>query len=83
MSERRPLTVAGFLELLRSDVEGKFPSVRLEGEISAPKSFPSGHVYFTLKDDKASLSCVMWRSTATAPMAAAQSDVYTPRSWPL
>jgi exodeoxyribonuclease VII large subunit len=34
----------------------------LSGEISNPRQYPSGHLYFTLKDENAALSCVMWRS---------------------
>ena len=34
------------------------------GEISNLSQPRSGHVYFTLKDDKASLRCVIWRSNA-------------------
>jgi exodeoxyribonuclease VII large subunit len=36
----------------------------LSGEISSPRQYPSGHLYFTLKDADAALSCVMWRSAA-------------------
>lgn len=34
----------------------------VEGEISALKRAGSGHVYFSLKDARASLSCAIWRS---------------------
>lgn len=34
----------------------------VEGELSGCKRHPNGHLYFTLKDEKASVSCVMWRS---------------------
>jgi len=34
------------------------------GEISGFKAYPSGHWYFTLKDESAQVSCVMWRSRA-------------------
>lgn len=34
----------------------------VEGEVSNYSQAASGHVYFTLKDDSARLSCVMWRS---------------------
>ncbi len=34
----------------------------VEGEVSNFKVSSSGHAYFTLKDDQASLRCVMWRS---------------------
>lgn len=38
--------------------------LQVEGEISNLKYHPSGHIYFTLKDDKAALSCVMFASYA-------------------
>lgn len=36
--------------------------VRLEGEVSNFVRAPSGHCYFTLKDARSSLSCVMWKN---------------------
>ena len=39
-------------------------NVCVRGEISNYKLYPSGHHYFTLKDDKASIKCVMFRSDA-------------------
>lgn len=33
----------------------------VEGELSGCKRHPNGHLYFTLKDEIASVSCVMWR----------------------
>lgn len=36
----------------------------VEGEVSNYSQAASGHVYFTLKDESARLSCVMWRSNA-------------------
>ena len=36
-------------------------SVAVRGEISNYKVYPSGHHYFTLKDDGAALKCVMFR----------------------
>jgi exodeoxyribonuclease VII large subunit len=39
--------------------------VWLEGEVSNCKQWPSGHIYFTLKDDASSISCVIWRSAAS------------------
>src|SRR3989338_4113130 len=32
----------------------------LRGEISAPKKYSSGHTYFTLKDEKSQISCVIF-----------------------
>lgn len=39
-------------------------TLTVKGELSNVKASSRGHVYFTLKDDKASLSCVMWASIA-------------------
>ena len=38
--------------------------VRVRGEISGLKKYPSGHSYFTLKDEEASVSCVLFRQSA-------------------
>lgn len=38
--------------------------VRVRGEVSGLKAYPSGHLYFTLKDDQASVSCVFFRQAA-------------------
>ncbi len=39
-------------------------SLRLRGEVSNFKAYPSGHWYFTLKDDRCRISCVMFRANA-------------------
>jgi exodeoxyribonuclease VII large subunit len=38
--------------------------VMVRGELSNFKRYPSGHCYFTMKDAKSSLKCVMFRSRA-------------------
>ncbi|HMN87056.1 MAG TPA: exodeoxyribonuclease VII large subunit, partial [Bauldia sp.] len=49
---------------LRSVVEDRFGYVRERGEISGFRGVhSSGHCYFTLKDDKARMEAVIWRST--------------------
>jgi exodeoxyribonuclease VII large subunit len=59
-------TVSGLTQhitqLLESD--DLLQDVWLHGEMSNPRQYPSGHLYFTLKDAEAALSCVMWRSAA-------------------
>lgn len=50
--------------LLESD--GKLAYISISGEISNLKQhFASGHVYFTLKDDSATLKCVMFKGNAS------------------
>ncbi len=43
--------------------------VWVEGEVSNFTRAASGHCYFTLKDERAALSCVMWRSQAALLLA--------------
>ncbi|BDC48627.1 exodeoxyribonuclease 7 large subunit [Bryobacterales bacterium F-183] len=56
------ITVAEFTDMLRGMLEEVFPDVWLAGEISGCKQQPSGHIYFTLKDGEAVISCVAYRS---------------------
>jgi len=61
---RRPEKTLGVGQLtrrIRDLLEGEFPSVWVEGEISNYTAHGSGHWYFTLKDDDASLSAAMFR----------------------
>lgn len=57
-------SVSAITDLLKNMIEGTFPSVVIEGEISNYRPNASGHVYFTLKDNRAQLSAVMFRSRA-------------------
>lgn len=56
--------VSTLTEALKSVIEGAFSSITVEGEISNMRPAASGHLYFTLKDDKAQLRAVMFRSRA-------------------
>ena len=38
--------------------------VAVRGEISNYKLYPSGHHYFTLKDEQSALKCVMFKGSA-------------------
>ncbi len=46
------------------DADPALQDVRVEGEISNFHRASSGHLYFTIKDDRSELRCVMWRSRA-------------------
>ena len=59
-----PLTVSDLTRKIKAILEGGFPSLAVQGEISNFKRHTSGHVYFTLKDDRAQIACVLWRSRA-------------------
>ncbi len=50
--------------LARQLLEGAVPPLWVAGEVSSFRRYPAGHCFFTLKDKRAQLSCVMWREAA-------------------
>jgi exodeoxyribonuclease VII large subunit len=58
---RAVLTVSELTAELKELMEGEFSGFWLEGEISNLRPYPSGHVYFTLKDEDSQISAVMWK----------------------
>jgi len=56
-------TVGELTRQIRGTLETKFRTVWVQGEISNYKLHPSGHQYFTLKDQRAQIACVIWRDT--------------------
>jgi exodeoxyribonuclease VII large subunit len=57
------LTVAELTRQIRGALETKFGTVWVHGEVSNYKLHPSGHQYFTLKDARAQIACVIFRNT--------------------
>jgi exodeoxyribonuclease VII large subunit len=57
------LTVSELAHRVKAVVEDQFGLVRVRGEISKMTRPASGHLYLTLKDDKAVLESVCWRGT--------------------
>lgn len=64
--DRNVLSVTQINEYIRAKIDGDslLSALAIRGEISNYKLYPSGHHYFTLKDDSAALKCVMFRSSA-------------------
>lgn len=54
-------TVTELSGALKRTVEDAFSYVRVRGEISGCKLAPSGHLYFSLKDENALLAAICWR----------------------
>ncbi|MFS0575145.1 exodeoxyribonuclease VII large subunit [Sporosarcina sp. 179-K 3D1 HS] len=48
------------------DADPHLRNVYVKGELSNVKSHPSGHIYFTLKDDKSRIQAAMFRSAASS-----------------
>jgi exodeoxyribonuclease VII large subunit len=74
------LTVGELTRQIRGILETKFRAVWVQGEISNYKLHPSGHQYFTLKDQRAQIACVIWRDAMLPPrrplVDGAQVQVY-------
>ena len=60
----KPVTVSVLTEAIRYSLSQTFSAVWVEGEISGLSTPSSGHVYFTLKDQTAQLSAIVWRTEA-------------------
>ena len=66
----RPVWTLGDLsQALKKTVESVYDQVRVKAEVSQPKRAASGHVYFTLKDDSATLDAVCWKGVAAQPVS--------------
>lgn len=56
------MTVSQLTDLIKEFLESSFPDLTIEGEISNYRPSCTGHIYFTLKDDKAAISAVMFKT---------------------
>ncbi len=48
---------------VKRTLEGAFGRVRVRGEITDYKRYPSGHMYFSLKDEGGKISGVVWKTS--------------------
>src|SRR2546430_5747724 len=62
-AERQPVSVSELTSMIRGELERRFASVWVEGEISNFRAHGSGHWYFTLKDEFAQLRAACYRSS--------------------
>ena len=68
MDESRPNNipeygVADLAGAIRRTLEGAFGRLRLRGEITEMKRYPSGHIYLSLKDQDAKIEAVIWKGS--------------------
>ena len=57
-------TVSEIVKDLKNTIEGKYFYIKIKGEISGLKKHPSGHFYFSLKDENAMINAVMFKNYA-------------------
>jgi len=62
------VSVATITQTVKDVLEGTFPPLWVRGEVSDFKQHRNGHWYFSLRDQEASLRCVVWsRDTRRIP----------------
>ncbi|KAA2213135.1 exodeoxyribonuclease VII large subunit [Teichococcus oryzae] len=54
-------TVSEISGAIKRTLEGTFGRVRIRGEITELKAYPSGHIYLALKDEGAKIRAIIWR----------------------
>ena len=59
-----PITVSELNEQIKGILETTFSFIYVEGEISNLTYHNSGHIYFSIKDKKSTISCVMFKGNA-------------------
>ena len=57
-------TVSEISGAVKRTLEGAFGRVRVRGEITEYKRYPSGHMYFSLKDEGGKISGIVWKGSA-------------------
>src|SRR5258706_12625446 len=62
-SNAQPYTVSELAFALKRTIEDAYGFVRLRGELSKVTFHGNGHVYLDLKDERASISGVIWKTT--------------------
>ena len=59
------MTVSSLNTKIKSLLEATFMHILVEGEVASVTYHSSGHLYFSIKDDKSAIKCVMWRSSVS------------------
>ena len=64
--EKQILSVGQINEYIKTrlDNDAHLRNIAIRGELSNYKIYPSGHHYFTIKDETGAMKCVMFKSAA-------------------
>ena len=64
--EQKVLSVGQLNDYIKTRLDGDpyLRNIAIRGELSNYKMYPSGHHYFTLKDENGAMKCVMFKSAA-------------------
>ena len=64
LPDRSPYTVSRLNQEVRALLEGEFPTLWVEGEVSNLSRPTSGHLYFSLKDARSQVRCALFQNRA-------------------
>ena len=75
MDDPRPTPVSNMPEYTVSEISGAvkrtlettFGRVRVRGELTEVKRYPSGHIYLSLKDENSKISGIVWKNAVAPP----------------
>src|ERR1700728_2169236 len=68
-------TVSEICGAVKRTLEANVGRVRVRGEITELKRYPSGHIYFSLKDEGAKIAGVVWKSAVSRVGMVPEDDV--------
>lgn len=60
IEEAKPLTVSETLTRIRNALDGVIDGLWISGEVAAVKTSGAGHVYFSIKDERGLIDCVLF-----------------------
>ena len=85
----KPITVAQITGQIKAQLNRDFANIWVKGEVTGLMQARSGHLYFSLKDDSAQISAMIWESNlwridfdlkdGMEVMCLGNVDVYPPR----
>src|SRR6266404_3327287 len=75
MPDRKTFTVSELTGKIRDLLVKNFTDISVQGEISNCREAQSGHIYFTLKDDRAQVRCVYFKQQQRVRAARRISDL--------
>ena len=58
-------SVSEISSAVKRTLEGAFSRVRVRGEITEMKRYPSGHIYFSLKDEAGKIAGIVWKGSVS------------------
>lgn len=72
-----PLAVGQFVSMIKRTLvrDPLFQSQTIKGEVSQWKQYPSGHTYFTLRDQDGQINAVIWKGRCNIPPAIKEGSV--------